>query len=61
MTKGGPQNTTITLTYWVYSKAFINFQLGYGAALAMVLLVVLVIINALQLRFIRREPNGDLS
>lgn len=61
MTKGGPANSTITVTYWVYSKAFVNFQLGYGAALAMVLLVVLVAINAVQLGVIRRDPSGGTT
>ena len=61
MTKGGPANSTITATYWVYSKAFVNFQLGYGAALAMAVLVVLVAINAFQLRVMRGGPAGDKS
>jgi len=50
LTKGGPSNSTITAVYWVYNKAFVNFQLGYGATLALVILVLLVIINVIQLR-----------
>jgi multiple sugar transport system permease protein len=55
MTRGGPQNTTITAVYSVYSAGFVRFQLGYAAALAVVLLVVLVSINAVQLRLVRGE------
>lgn len=57
MTKGGPQNSTITISYWVYSKAFVNYQLGYGAALATLVLVLLVLLNAVQLRAIRADQT----
>jgi multiple sugar transport system permease protein len=53
MTRGGPENSTITAVYAVYSAGFVRFQLGYAAALAVVLLVVLVAINAVQLRLMR--------
>lgn len=54
---GGPQNSTITTVFWIFSQSFISFRLGYGAALSMVLLVILVTISVIQLRLLR-NPEG---
>jgi len=60
ITRGGPQNSTITVVYWIYRAAFTYFKLGYAAALSMVLLVILIGINLLQQLLLRdREPRGD--
>lgn len=53
MTHGGPQNQTMTVVYWIYNNAFTYFKLGYGAALSIVLLVILVIISIVQLYLLR--------
>ncbi len=50
---GGPRNSTVTAVYWIFSQSFVSFRLGYGAALSMVLLVILVAISVLQLRLLR--------
>jgi len=57
MTRGGPNNSTITVVYWIFTNAFTGFRLGYGAALAMVLLVLLVAINGLQFLATWRDPT----
>jgi multiple sugar transport system permease protein len=54
---GGPQNRTVTAVYWIFSQSFMSFRLGYGAALSMVLLVILVLISIVQLRLLR-NPEG---
>ncbi|MBB3236770.1 carbohydrate ABC transporter permease [Phyllobacterium endophyticum] len=54
---GGPQNSTVTAVYWIFSQSFVSFHLGYGSALSMVLLVILVFISVLQLRLLR-NPEG---
>jgi multiple sugar transport system permease protein len=53
MTQGGPDNSTVTIVMSIYNTAFTSFDLGKAAALSIVLLIALVIINALQLRFVR--------
>ena len=55
LTRGGPNNSTITATYWIYNQAFIGFRFGYATALSMVLLVFLVVLGWLQLRILRRD------
>lgn len=57
MTAGGPQNSTISVVYWIYKNSFTNFQLGYGASMSIVLLVVLVILSVIQLRLLRDETS----
>jgi multiple sugar transport system permease protein len=52
MTKGGPANQTLTIAYWIYHVSFVNFRLGYGAALSVLLALVLLVISALQLRIL---------
>ena len=50
---GGPSNQTVTSVYWIFAQSFVSFKLGYGAALSIALLVVLLIVSALQLRILR--------
>lgn len=53
ITAGGPQNRTITAVYWIFNQSFVSFRLGYGAALSMVLLAILLVLNIIQLRLLR--------
>ncbi|CAA2160096.1 sn-glycerol-3-phosphate transport system permease protein UgpA [Methylobacterium brachiatum] len=56
---GGPQNRTITAVYWIFNQSFVSFRLGYGAALSMVLLAILVVLSVIQLRLLRdREEDA---
>ncbi|MDT0442702.1 carbohydrate ABC transporter permease [Streptomyces johnsoniae] len=56
MTGGGPGNETLTVVNWIYNSSFANFQLGYGSALSVLLLVLLMIVNGIQL-FLLRERD----
>ncbi len=58
MTQGGPQNSTITVVYWIYNTSFTYFKLGYGAALSIVLLVILVAVSVVQLYLLRDEAQS---
>jgi multiple sugar transport system permease protein len=53
LTNGGPNNQTLTLVFWIYSSSFANFQLGYGAAMSVVLMLILMAITAVQLHVLR--------
>ncbi|WP_241157674.1 sugar ABC transporter permease [Schaalia sp. ZJ1691] len=51
LTKGGPNNSTLTVVQLIYKYAFeTKRDLGMAAALSVLVLVALVIINAVQLR-----------
>ena len=57
MTGGGPQNSTISVVYWIFNNSFSYFKLGYGSALSMVLLIILVLFSALQLYLLRDDTQ----
>jgi multiple sugar transport system permease protein len=57
MTRGGPQNQTISVVYWIYSNSFTYFKLGYGAALSIMLLGVLGVLSLIQLRLLRDDTT----
>lgn len=54
LTKGGPDNSTVTVVMLIYREAFQRFNLGTAAALSVTLLLVLLIINIVQFRLLRR-------
>ncbi len=41
-TGGGPGTASATLTYQIYKESFLNFHLGYGAALSVYLLLLIL-------------------
>jgi multiple sugar transport system permease protein len=55
LTRGGPDNSTVSMVMVIYREAFTRFDLGFAAAISVLLLVVLVLFNALQLRVLGRE------
>jgi multiple sugar transport system permease protein len=57
LTNGGPNNQTLTVVYWIYNSSFVNFQLGYGAAMSVVLMLILVTITAVQLYLLRDQTE----
>jgi multiple sugar transport system permease protein len=57
MTKGGPSNKSTTLPVYAYQQAFQFSQLGYGTALALVLLLIGGIFSLIYLRALRLEDN----
>jgi multiple sugar transport system permease protein len=58
ISNGGPRNSTLTAVYWIFSQSFVSFKLGYGAALSMVLLVILVAISLAQLWLLRTREEA---
>lgn len=57
MTIGGPAGTTTTLAYYIYIKAFEEFQIGYASAVAWVLFSIVFCITMLNWRFGSRHVN----
>ncbi len=59
LTKGGPDNSTISVVQLIYTVAFQGQNdLGVAAALSVLVLLALVVVNAVQLRAFRRDPDG---
>jgi multiple sugar transport system permease protein len=57
MTGGGPAGTTTTLSYYIYNKAFEEFQIGYASAVAWVLFAVIFGVTLLNWKFGNKETN----
>ena len=56
MTRGGPQGIgTTTLVFQVYSETFLNFRAGYGATVATILFLILLVVTLIQVRYMDKE------
>jgi multiple sugar transport system permease protein len=55
MTNGGPRGLTFTSVYWIYQNSFINFKLGYGAALSIILTAIIMVAAAIQIALTARS------
>jgi len=54
VTAGGPGGATRTIVYYIYEKAFRGFDIGYGAALGVLTIVILAAVTVIQLVASRR-------
>lgn len=50
LTKGGPENTTNVPSYFSYQNFFPKSQVGYGAAIATVLTLIVIVVAAVFMR-----------
>ena len=54
MTKGGPVNASEVMATYMYRYSFVRFQLGYGSAVALVMLSICLVFSVAYLRLSRR-------
>jgi multiple sugar transport system permease protein len=52
LTRGGPASATDVIGFFMYSNAFTYFKMGYGAAISVVMFIVIAIFTLLQWRFV---------
>jgi multiple sugar transport system permease protein len=52
--EGGPNNATLFLVLYLYKKAFLEFKMGYAAALAWILFFIILVFTLLQQRLAKR-------
>jgi sn-glycerol 3-phosphate transport system permease protein len=55
LTQGGPGKSTETLIYKVYVDGVVNLDLGGSSAQSVILMVVVIVLTALQFRYIERR------
>lgn len=53
-TRGGPLRSTTVIVYYLWDRAFVQFDAGYAAAMAYALFVIILLITAVQFRVARR-------
>lgn len=62
MTNGGPQRSTQTLSLYIYETGFRDVNLGYGAAMAIAMLIGLAMLTAVYIRlFVKRNGGKDAA
>jgi multiple sugar transport system permease protein len=59
MTNGGPGTATTTLVLYIYQKGFQSFEMGYAAAVALVLFAAIFVFTVIQFMFQRRWVTYD--
>lgn len=55
MTKGGPLNSSKTIVYYIYERAFENLDLGFASAMAVVLLVIVMVFSLINILCFERN------
>ena len=53
MTKGGPTETTTTLVHYIYNTSFKYYNFGYGSAMTIVLLMIMLALSFAQMRLLK--------
>ena len=61
LTSGGPDRSTETIVYRIYTEAFGNGKLGYASALSYVLLIMTLIIGIIQLVTNNKHEKEELG
>ncbi|MCX7920037.1 MAG: sugar ABC transporter permease [bacterium] len=55
VTRGGPELATRVLVQYIYETAFMNYRMGYGAAMSWLLFLVIAIFSFIQFRLLREK------
>ncbi|WP_150274694.1 carbohydrate ABC transporter permease [Paenibacillus tepidiphilus] len=55
LTKGGPQDGTMTLNVFAYEQAFRNFNIGYGAAISYCITLLTLVFTLLYMKTLKVE------
>lgn len=55
LTRGGPQDATLTLGYYIWQRAFVQHDMGYASAVGLVLWGIMIALSLLNLRATRTE------
>ena len=50
LTSGGPENSTMTIMYYIYYSAFKLYKYGYGNAMGVILAIIIAILSAIQFK-----------
>ena len=59
MTSGGPDSATTNMLTYMFVQAFEQFRVGYGGAVAVIMLLTVLIINFVQMAF-EKYVNYDI-
>ena len=60
LTKGGPEDATLTLGIWTFVKSFVSNAYGQGAAIAVISTAILGVLTSYYIRRLVRSGEEDL-
>ncbi|MGL5722671.1 MAG: carbohydrate ABC transporter permease [Brevinema sp.] len=58
LTRGGPGTQTQVLSLFLYEQAFIRYQLGYGTAISVIILLISMLLNVIYLRVLNVKESA---
>jgi len=58
LTGGGPGSSSLSIVQYLYESGFTVFKLGYAAAIGYLLTIILIVISAAQVIFLRRRGSA---
>lgn len=56
-TRGGPGDATELVTYFAYRQNFRFFQVGYGSAAAVIILLISIVVTTIAVTYLRRHQR----
>lgn len=56
MTSGGPDYSTMTITYYMYQQAFNSYNIGYGASISVISVALFLLVTRLE-KYMLREKD----
>jgi multiple sugar transport system permease protein len=57
MTQGGPYRSSETLAVTMYRESFVSFHVGYGASVAVLLTLIVLVLSIFYLRAMFRRTE----
>ena len=60
LTGGGPSGATEVLAFKIYQEAFVNWEVGRAAVMALIMMVILLLITLAQNLYFRRRTTYEL-
>jgi putative chitobiose transport system permease protein len=57
LTRGGPLDSTLTLGYYIWSKAFQDYDMGYASAVGLLLWAIMIVLAGFNLLVTRRRDG----
>ncbi len=61
LTAGGPMNSTTTIVHQIYNRGFIDFRMGYAAAMSIILLLIIAVITLVNFKYGNQGQDLDIG
>ena len=55
MTKGGPDNGTMTISFYTYQEIYDYLNYGKGAAIALIILIAMLILSLIYMQLLKEK------